>query len=324
MKDYYNVLEVTPQARERVINAAWKALSLEMGEANPKRVVINEAHEVLSDATRRAEYDAERTAKPKKLIGNYRVISKIAEGGFGITYKGEHIVTGSPVCIKHASNVDPQDEQLMIEESRAVWDLRHWAIPAMRDIVKLEDGSIALVMSYVPGPTLEEFVEKHGGMEPEHVCWISERIINALMYLHHNSVVHGDVKPQNVIIQPDSHQVVLVDYGLSLVRPTKASKTKGYTPLFASPEQEKDMPLIPQSDLFSLGVTMIYALGGDVPTRRVPTTTPDPLCKFINRLIVYNPLGRPDWSKENLCETISVVREQSFKRRASNMKPLKF
>lgn len=322
-KDYYGILEVSPRATEKVVKAAYRALAL--ANADDERILreLNEAHEILGDPAKREQYDRERNELSGKIIGSYRILKKIAEGGFGITYAAEHVFLKTPVCIKHASFVSPQDEELMKEEAKSIWDLRHWAIPAIREVVKLTDGSLALVMSYVPGPTLAEVVEKNNGLEPEHVCWIAERVLNALRYLHFNSVVHGDVKPQNIIIQPDTHQVVLVDYGLSLVRPRKDTINKGYTPFFASPEQERGMPLLPESDLFSLGVTMIYALGGDTAARQVPASTPDPLCKFIKKLVAFSALNRPNWTKEDLCQTLSDVREKAFGRRYSNMKPLK-
>ena len=57
---------------------------------------------------------------------------------------------GAPVCIKHAHYISPEDEKILMEEARAIWDLRHYGIPVMRDILKLEDKSLALVMSYIP------------------------------------------------------------------------------------------------------------------------------------------------------------------------------
>ena len=321
MKDYYRILEVSPNASEKVIRAAFNALSLEYQNDTTRRTLLNEAKEVLLEGGR-ADYDRERNKKERKVIGNYKIVAKIAEGGFGVTYKGEHLMLKTPVCIKHAHNISSIDEELMLEEARAVWDLRHWAIPAVREVVKLDDGSCAIVMSYVPGPTLQSVIEKSGALDAEHVCWITERVLNALKYLHHHGVVHGDVKPANIIIQPDTHQVVLVDYGLSLVRPKADTVNKGYTPMFASPEQERGMPLLPESDLFGLGVSMIFALGGDVPTRRVPASTPDALCRFIKKLVQFNVMARPNWAKEDLCQTLSDVREEAFGRRFSNMKPL--
>ena len=265
---------------------------------------------------------AKTKKKSGKLIGEYRLTKQIASGGMATTYLAEHGLSGLPVCIKHAHEVSAADEKLMMEEVKAIWDLRHWAIPAIRNVIRLDDGSIAIVMSYVPGPTVAEVVEKKGGMDPEHVAWVAERVLNALRYLHDHAVIHGDVKPHNIIIQPDTHQVVLVDYGLSLVRPRKKTINKGCTPAFAAPEQQKDMPLIPETDLYGLGVTMIFALGGDFKKLKVPLHTPDPLCEFIRDLVVYDPLNRPNWEKEDLCQKISDVREASFGRRFSEMKPL--
>ena len=87
-----------------------------------------------------------------KIIGNYRVLSLIAEGGFGKTYRAEHVALKSPACIKHANKVSDADEKLLMQEGAAIWDLRHYGIPSIRDVFKLKDGSIALVMSYIPGP----------------------------------------------------------------------------------------------------------------------------------------------------------------------------
>ena len=73
--------------------------------------------------------------------------------------------------------------------------MRHFSIPTIRDIVRLDDGSPMLVMSYIPGLTLEKVIKKVGKLDAEHVAWIAERCLNVLMYLHYNGVVHGDVKP---------------------------------------------------------------------------------------------------------------------------------
>jgi len=265
-------------------------------------------------------------AKAKeKIVGGYKIIDMIAEGGFGTTYLAEHLDLGTKVCIKHALNISPTDEKLLLEEARTIWDLRHFAIPAMRDIIRMPDKSLALVMSYIPGPTLAQIMEKSqykDGIDPEHVAWITDRILNVLKYLHYNGVVHGDVKPQNIIIQPESHTVVLVDYGLSAFRPRSKDEAKGYTPYFAAPEQEEGKVPIPQTDFYGLGMTMIFALGGDVKHVKVPGHTPDAMCNFIKQLIRREPLQRPDWPTQDLCESIKQIREKDFGRTMSRMKPL--
>jgi len=321
MKDYYDRLEVSPGARTSVISAAFKVL---MAENHPDKTgndniakELGEAYATLKNRRSRKKYDRDRLKQHGTIIGDYRVLEQIAEGGFGITYKGEHTSLGTPVCIKHASSISLQDEEILMEEARAIWDLRHFAIPTIRNILKLEDGSVALVMSYVPGPTLYEIIETNLRLSPEHVCWITDRMLNALKYLHFHGVIHGDVKPGNVIIQPDSHMVVLVDYGLSLIRPSRKSKSKGYTPMFASPEQERGLSLLPESDLYSLGMTMMFALGGDLKRKEVPADVPDSLCRFIKRLIAYNMLSRPRWDKDDLIKELRDIRMKEFGRSSS-------
>lgn len=319
--DYYKVLSVDPRAEADVIRAAYGVLAARHGGERRKRVEAAAA--VLLDAGRRADYDRERDPKGR-VIGPYRILAQIAEGGFGRTYQAEHVALGSPVCVKHALNISAEDEALLLDEARAIWDLRHFGIPAIRDVLRMPDGSVALVMSYVPGPTLAQILEKNtGGLDPEHVAWITERVLNVLKYLHMHGVVHGDMKPQNIIVQAQTHTVVLVDYGLAAVKPTRASSAKGYTPYFAAPEQLGGGVLLPETDLYGLGMTMIHALGGDVEHVKLPATTPPAMTDFIKSLVRRQPLARPRVWEVDLCETIKEVRQRDFGRTLSGMKPLR-
>ncbi len=327
--DYYERLQVHPRAEADVVTAAYRALAKhehrDSGGSDTRFRPLAEAYGVVSDAKLRREYDEARNSSRGLVVGNYRIIEPIAEGGFGKTYKAEHVLTGKLACIKDCSNVPLDQAEILINEARAIWDLRHFGLPNMKDVIRLDDGRILLVMSFVPGMTLWKRVEKFGRHDPEHIGWMMERLLNILKYMHFHGVVHGDVKPQNVIIPPDGHTAVLVDFGLSMVKPTRATGSIGYTEGFAPPEQIKEFPLIPQSDLFSLGMTMLFGLSGDLDRtlkKQIPKDTPDPLTHFINRLLVRNALSRPDWEKEDLCETIVKVRIDSFGKRHSAMKPL--
>lgn len=323
MTDFYSLLQVSPNASTDVIKAAYRSLVKIYEKDESKLKQLNEARLLFQEDTRK-EYDKKRTDYNKKTIGNYRVISQIAEGGFGRTYLAEHSILKTPVCLKQAYNISHEDELILHEEAKSIWDLRHFGIPSIRDLTRLDDGSLVLVMSYVPGLTLTQLVEKTGRVEPEHMAWITERILNILKYLHYHGVVHGDVKPQNVIVQPETHSVVLVDYGLSIIRPSKNSDSKGYTPHFSAPEQEKGgSPLVPETDLYSLGVTMIYGLGGNINTKQVPVDTPDNLCAFIKKLIKRDVFSRPSWQNEDMQATFQEVRLKDFGRKFSGMKPLK-
>jgi serine/threonine protein kinase len=180
-------------------------------------------------------------------------------------------------------------------------------------------------MSYIPGLTLQQIVEKSGALDAEHVAWITERVLNALSYIHRHGVVHGDLKPQNIIVQPEKHMAVLVDFGLSAVKPSHDSEAKGYTPYYAPPEEIAGKPILPESDYYSLGMTMIYALAGNtdmVEQKRVPAAVPDELCAFIKRMIARDVNNRPQYNKEDLTDVIVDLRRKVFGRARSNMKPI--
>ncbi len=258
-------------------------------------------------------------------IGEFRGIELIGEGAIGRTYRGEHVLTGVPVCLKHCKKVSPEHARILIEEARILFGLRHYELPAVHNLLKLDDDSLVLVMSFIEGMTIAKIIEKHGVLDPEHVAWIAERILNALKFLHFKKVAHGDVKPQNVIVQKD-HIVALVDFGLALSKPTEESRARGYTDHFAASEaisrtRGSGVNAF-KSDLYSLGMTMIFMLGGGMDSvlrKEVPSVTPEPLAKFVKRLIVRDPASRPWWSDEDLCETIQKVRLAAFGRTHSEM-----
>lgn len=326
-KDYYSTLEVNPRASQEVIDAAYRIL---MKKYHPdvskvdRSKELNVAHETLSDISKRKEYDKERLDRDK-MVGPYKLQKLIAEGGFGRTYIARHTILDELVCIKDCLNVSAQDTDILIQEAKATWDLRHYAIPAMRDLIRTDDGRVLLVMSYVPGLTLEQIVDKVGPLDAETVCWITGRILNAFDYIHRHGVIHGDFKPQNVIVQDDKHMAVIVDFGLSLVKPTSTTISKGYTPHFAPPEEVDGRVLLPESDYYSLGMTMIYALGGGmqfVEKKIVPKSVPDELCSFIVKLIVKDLKNRPQYGKDDLCDMLTRIREKCFGRGRSGMKPI--
>lgn len=322
--NYYDVLHVKPSASPAVIKAAASAL---LKTEHPDAHIL-EARDALLDPDSRADHDAELRALHENKIGNYKVVRKIAEGGFGRVYEGVHLLLGEKVCIKHNINVSDFDTQMFIKEAKVIWDLRHHALPAVRDMIVLNDGSCALVMSYIEGPTLfkvvEDYQAKRKTIDPENAAWIMSRMLDALRFLHLNGVVHGDVKPQNVIIQKEKHTAVLVDFGLSAVKPKSSSKIEGFTPMFAAPETQVDPPLppVPESDFYSLGLTMIFALGGDPLKKEVPAKVPAPLREFIESLIRFEVTARPNWEKTNLLEDLRQVRIKAFGREHTNFKKL--
>ncbi len=270
-----------------------------------------------------------------KKIGDHQVLEVIGEGAFGTTYKAKDLTCGGIDCLKDCSNVKPEYAFKLAEEFKLARRLRHHSLPAMRRLIKLDDGTYAIIMSYIPGWTLEQIVKKVGPVPAKYLCWIVDRTLNALKYMHFHGAMHGDIKPQNIIVRQKSHTIGLIDFGLAMSKPKPGDESAGYTPLYSSPEQRQGKLILPESDLYSLGKTMIYALGGGVDAvknDKVSDDTPDPLCDFIVSLLQENVNDRPNWDKkiwnEKLKDNIDLfsefqqVRVKSFGELRSGMMQL--
>mgnify|MGYP003393651181 CR=1 FL=1 len=267
------------------------------------------------------------------IVGEYELLDLIAEGGFGKTYKAKHLELGQLACLKHPHEMTLADEKILSQEAQIMWNLSHHSIPAVRTLLRMPDDKLALVMSYIPGPTLTQVVEyladKGKRLDAEDVAWITERILNALRYIHYEGVVNGDLKPHNVILQPGNHKAYVVDFGLSKLKPKRRSGNKGYTEFFSAPEVVAGGTILPEADFYSLGMTMIFALTGDpekLKSKEVPVDTPDPMVRFIERLIVRNPLDRPRWpetpDQPDLWDEFKQVRIDSFGDSRSHLKQI--
>ncbi len=251
------------------------------------------------------------------ILGSYEIVRQIGEGGFGRTYEARHILLEEKACLKQNSNLTKEDAELLRREAKLMWRINHYSLPAMRDFFKAPDSSYILAMQFIDGKELQKAIDKHKSLEPETVCWIGQRLLNALFYLHNLGIIHGDVKPGNVIVQPDTHNAVLVDYGLSSFYPRHNSKAIGSTALFAAPEVLAGKPPIPESDIYSLGLTMLSALGGEPAAKTLPDTVPKKLQDFVNEMIRFDALERPSWKKGDLVKRLSDIREDAFGRRST-------
>lgn len=329
-RDYYSALHVNPRASIKVIEAAYKALRKEVVDQpdNTDRITeLVEAFSILSKPEKRKDYDDLRYDLLGKTVRDYRILSLISDGDLARVYKAEHILLREPVCIKQCKGIAPEDDEKLINEAKSVWNLRFYTIPAIKDLFRLDDGSLTLIRNFIPGVSLREQVQINGVIEPEKVCWTTQRILEGLYYLHFNQVIHGGIEPANIIGEDENHLASLIDYKFSVVNPAIDKGSKGFIPFFAAPEQIQDpfgpkLPLLPQTDFYGLGKTMIYALTGKleaVERNEIPVFVPEPLKLFIDRLTKLDPLERPNWNSENLITTLEEVREKVFGRRRSRI-----
>lgn len=133
------------------------------------------------------------------------------------------------------------------------------------------------------------------------------KVLRALAYLHKGGVVHGDVKPRNIIVQSLARggDVVLVDLGLAAVRPTGDTRALGWTEGFAAPEVRAGRPPLPESDLYALAKTLEESLEEDPPER---------LGEWLQALTEREPARRPRWETRDPLRWLERIR-RSLERR---------
>jgi hypothetical protein len=207
------------------------------------------------------------SANDPRMIGEFRLHARLGAGGMGQVYLG-FSPAGRPVAIKVIHSQFAADPEFLrrfsheVTAARAVGGM--YTAPVVDSSVT--DRSPWLATAYVPGPPLATVVARHGAL-PEAAVWrLAAGLAEALRAVHAAGLIHRDLKPANVLLADDGPHVI--DFGIS--RPfhgtqlTSAGMVIG-TPGYMSPEQAKTGPAGPESDIFSLGCVLAYAVTGNPP-----------------------------------------------------------
>lgn len=210
------------------------------------------------------------------LKQRYRLLKQIGSGGFGAVYTAEDTQFGNRrVAIKILSErgLDPQETLAATEafkrEAFMLAGLTHPNLPGIFDYF-IEQGRCCLVMSFIAGETLEEYLQRApaGRLAPEKVLNIGIQLAAVLSYLHVQkpAIVFRDLKPTNIMRISDG-QLYLIDFGIArLFKPGQSKDTMVLgSPGYAAPEQYGRAQTTPQTDVYSLGAVLYQLLTGDDP-----------------------------------------------------------
>jgi serine/threonine-protein kinase len=217
----------------------------------------------------------------KVLLGRYRPVSVLGEGGMGKVYLAEQKMGTATrkVAIKtlHPElGNDPQIVARFHRESETVIELRHPNTIQFYDFGELDDGTLIIVMEYIQGKPLAKVLEEEGAIEPKRAENIVIQICGSLREAHQRGIVHRDLKPENVLLTDQGGQadfVKVLDFGIAkrddAEDPNQAKLTKQGmvlgTPPYMSPEQFSGQKLDARSDIYSLGVMVYEMLVGKLP-----------------------------------------------------------
>jgi serine/threonine protein kinase/tetratricopeptide (TPR) repeat protein len=200
--------------------------------------------------------------------GGYALGRVLGSGGMGRVYEAVHESTGRRVALKLAGSAgdDRRLRRALLDEATAVARLRHPNIVALLDVGRDERNTPFLVMGYVEGHDLSAFIERWPGAAI--VFDALGDALRALAAAHAAGVVHGDVKPEN-LLRDQRGVVKLTDFGTARIRDPMAGYTHDRiiagTPWYMPPEQLGGRPLGPWTDLYAIGVVLYELLCGEVP-----------------------------------------------------------
>ncbi len=202
--------------------------------------------------------------------GRYQIIDELGKGSMGVVYKAHDPQIDRIVALKvlRQDRMSSDDfVQRFMKEARAIGRLSHSNIVTVYDVGQ-DNDSIYIAMEFLEGSALNEYGDS-GLMGSEQVVDLGIQVAEALDYASQKGIIHRDVKPTNIIINPDG-QAKLTDFGIARIenpldqQQTQIGEILG-TPAYMSPEQVKGQQVDNRSDLFSLGIILYELCTGKKP-----------------------------------------------------------
>jgi serine/threonine-protein kinase len=212
-------------------------------------------------------------------IGNYKITSKLGEGGMGVVYLAEHPVIGKKVAMKAIHPELSKNSDVVsrfVTEAKAVNQIGHEHIVDIADFGNTPEGEFYFVMEYLQGESLSDRLRRESRIEYARALSIGAQIADALNASHAQGIIHRDLKPENIFLcnRGQSRDFVKVlDFGLAkltmgdvkVTHKTRTGSVMG-TPYYMSPEQcEGKIEIDHRADIYSLGVLIFEMLTGKVP-----------------------------------------------------------
>ena len=205
----------------------------------------------------------------KRLDGRYEIMEVIGVGGMAVVYKAYDNIDQRTVAVKilkEEFHANEEFKRRFKNESKAIALLPHENIVRVFD-VSYGDMLQYIVMEYVEGITLKEYIQQQGKIDPREAIYFISQILRALQHAHDKGIVHRDVKPQNMMLQSDG-TIKVTDFGIARFS-RGDTKTMTDTAIgsvhYFSPEQAKGKLTDEKTDLYAAGVVLYEMLTGSLP-----------------------------------------------------------
>ena len=204
-----------------------------------------------------------------ELNHRYKIIESLGEGGMANVYLAHDLVLDRDVSVKLLRldlRDDPSTKRRFEREAMAATQLNDPHIVGVYDVGE-EHGIQYMVMEYVKGTDLKNYIHDHYPIPLPQVIDIMEQVLSAVQTAHANGIIHRDLKPQNILID-ENKNIKITDFGIAMAA-SQNSMTQTNSLLgsvhYLSPEQARGSIATPQSDIYSLGIILFELLTGQVP-----------------------------------------------------------
>ncbi|GGJ43690.1 serine/threonine protein kinase [Virgibacillus kapii] len=203
------------------------------------------------------------------LSDRYQIKDTIGGGGMANVYLARDIILERDVAIKALRLEYANDEEFIARfdrEAHSAASLSHPNIVNIYDVGE-EDSLLYMVMEYVDGMTLKEYIQKNGPLDVQEALDIMKQIAAAIAHAHANDLVHRDIKPQNILIDAYG-QVKVTDFGIAIaLSATALTQTNSIlgSVHYLSPEQARGGMATKKSDIYSIGIVLYELLTGRLP-----------------------------------------------------------
>lgn len=226
----------------------------------------------------------------RRINERYKIIEFIGGGGMANVYLARDIILERYVAVKilrldYAN--DPEFIRRFHREAMNATSLVHPNIVNIYDVGE-EDNIYYIVMEYVSGETLKQYIQKHSPIPLEKVIDIMLQITSGISHAHQNNIIHRDIKPQNILLDKDGN-VKITDFGIAIaLTSTTITHTNSVmgSVHYISPEQARGGISTKKSDIYALGIVMFELLTGSLPfsgesavsiaLKHLQTETPSP------------------------------------------------
>ena len=205
-------------------------------------------------------------------FGRYKIQQELGRGAMGVVYLARDPRINRQVAIKTLDYSQFQESELetvkdrFFREAEAAGRLNHSNIVTVYDIGEEEDFAF-MAMDYVSGVDLYEYVNQHNLLPVEEVYRICMEVAETLDYAHGENVVHRDIKPGNIMYNPDDGKIMITDFGIARITDSVKTRTGTFlgSPSYMAPEQMSGAGVDGRADIYALGVTFYQMLTGALP-----------------------------------------------------------